>query len=243
MRTFLALLALLLAGRSALADEPRRRFSAERTEDLHELAKVLKRRTAYLEVKLEPVPDQPLAEKERTGFGVVLEPKLVATNYFVLERAAEVWVIGPKQIRVRGSVVLEDVKRRVALIRTEKDLSETGLVPAEPLPQKARKIDLTVFALVSTQDLAGVVSGVLTDTGATPELEGHPKTSLALHVATPVFDGNLRFVGFARAVAWDQDKLLLVPPEMISEARTATAAAAERQEKARRRDTRPWWAK
>lgn len=239
----IAILLLVLSARPALAEEPDRHFGAERTEDLHELARLLKRHTAYLEVKLEPIEDQPLAEKQRTGFGVVLEPTLVATNYFVVERAAEVFVLGPEHRRIRGEVVLADVKRRVALIRAERDLAETGLFPAEPLPKKEREKGLTVFALVSTRELSGVVDGVLTDTGAAPELEGHPRTSLALHLSMPVFDGDLRFVGYARAVAWDPDKLMLIPPEKISEARTATAAAAARRAKEQQKDTRPWWGK
>lgn len=216
-------------------------FDPQRTEHLDRMAVLLKQHTAYLEVKVKAEPRQPLAEKEQNGFGVVLKDDLVATNYFVVERAEEVFVIGPKRIKVPGKIILADVKRRVALIRTD-PLKVTGLLPAKPLEPKDRKADADVFALVSTLELAGVVHGVLTDDGSSPEVEGHPKSSLELFYAMPVFDAELRFVGFARTVAWDRDKTLLIPPEMITAAETATTAAARRASE-RRKETRPWWAK
>ncbi len=217
-------------------------WDPERADHLDELSRLLKTHTAYLEVKVTPDKSQPLAERERNGFGAVIGEKLVATSYFITEHARAVSIIGPKRVEIPGKVVLEDVERRVALIATERPLSDTGLSPAKPLEKKDRKEDADVFALVSTLELAGVVSGVITQTGSAPEAEGHPSTSLQLHLAMPVFDTELRFVGFARAVAWDRDKSLLVPPEMIKAARTATGAAAKRALEPQK-DTHPWWAK
>lgn len=217
-------------------------WDPQRTEHLDQLGDLLKKHTAYLEVKVKEEERQPLAEEERNGFGVVLEEDLVATSYFVVERAAKIFVIGPKQIKVPGRVILQDLKRRVALVRTERPLGETGLSPAKVLLKKDRKQYADVFALVSTFELAGVVHGELMDAGSSPEVEGHPRTSLELYYAMPVFDGELRFVGFARTVAWDRDKSLLIPPEMITAARTATSAAAKKALEPRK-DTRPWWAK
>lgn len=217
-------------------------WDPQRTEHLDQLGRLLKQHTAYLEVKVKPEPRQPLSEKERNGFGVVLADDLVATSYFVVEGAERVLVVGPKKVELPGRVVLKDVKRRVALIRTERPLSDTGLSPAKTLKKSDRKQAQDVFALVSTFELAGVVHGEITDTGSSPELEGHPRVSLELYHAMPVFDAELRFVGFARTVAWDRDKSLLVPPEMITAARTATSAGAKKELEPRK-DTRPWWAK
>jgi hypothetical protein len=226
-----ALLLLLLA-----------QWDPQRAEHLDQLGALLKRHTAYLEVKVKSEPRQPLAEKERNGFGVVLEDKLVATSYFVVDKAERVFVIGPERRKIEGRIVLADVQRRIALIRTDTSLATTGLAPAKILEKADRKPEADVFALVSTLDFAGVVHGIMTDTGSSPEVEGHPRTTLELYYAMPVFDAELRFVGFARTVAWDRDKTLLVPPDMITEARTATTAAAK-QAKEPRKETRPWWAK
>jgi hypothetical protein len=217
-------------------------WDPQRAEHLHQLGELLKKHTAYLDVKVKPDPRQPLSEKERNGFGVVLADDLVATNYFVVESAEAVTVSGPKHVAIAGKVVLRDAERRIALIRTDEKLDRTGLVPAKPLEKKDRKPETDVFALVSTLDFSGVVSGEITDIGSSPEVEGHPKTTLELYSAMPVFDSELRFVGFARTVAWDKDKSMLVPPEMIKAARTATSAAAKKASEPQK-ETRPWWAK
>jgi len=216
-------------------------WDPQRAEHLDQLGDLLKKHTAYLEVKVKADPRQPLAEKDRNGFGVVLSDDLVATNYFVVEHAEQVFVVGPKRIKVEGKIILADAKRRVALIRTH-SLAATGLIPAQPLLKKDRKLDADVFALVSTLELSGVVHGEITDVGTAEEVGGHPRISLELFSAMPVFDAELRFVGYARTVAWDQNKSLLIPPEMIKAAQTATTAAAKKASE-RQKDPRPWWAK
>jgi hypothetical protein len=216
-------------------------WDPQRTEHLDQLGDLLKKHTAYLEVKVKADPRQPLAEKDRNGFGVVVRDDLVATNYFVVEHAERVFVVGPKRTNVEGKIVLADVKRRVALIKTP-SLADIGLIPAKQLSKRERKEDADVFALVSTLDFSGVVHGQITDVGSSPEVEGHPRTSLELYYAMPVFDAELRFVGFARTVAWDREKALLIPPEMIKAAQSATTAAAKKASEPQK-DPRPWWAK
>jgi hypothetical protein len=229
-------IAVLLA--LAIGSGPTPQWDPARVEHLEKLARLLERHVAYLEVEVEPVPRQPLAERERSGFGAVIDTRLVATSYAIAERAKAISIQGPNEKRMPGKIVLLDADRRLALVEAAGDLSAVGLAPAPPLEKAERRVDTDVFALVSTVDSASVVHGVLLD--ETAEAEGHPRTSLELTAAMPVFDGSIRLVGLARAVAWDTDKKLVIPPEMISQARTATAASRASEP---RRDSRPWWAK
>ncbi|MEO1337446.1 MAG: hypothetical protein AAFV29_17510, partial [Myxococcota bacterium] len=132
-----------------------------------------------------------------------------------------------------------DTPRRVALFRTEKPLASIGLKSSQPLDRDKRQVDADVFALVNTDPGAGVLQGVITQVGREPEYEGHPRTSLELSFGMPVFDAYTRWVGFARAVAWDRDRQMLIPPDKVRLARTATAAPAAAPEK----PSRPWWAR
>ena len=81
---------------------------------------------------------------------------------------------------------------------------------------------MNVFALVSTDEHAGVVHGVVTHTGAMAEYEGHPRVDLKLAGGMPVFDERARLIGYSRVVAWDVDRFMLVPYEKIVSARTST---------------------
>ena len=53
----------------------------------------------------------------------------------------------------------------------------------------------------------------------------------------PVFDARARFIGYSRTVAWDRDLQMLVPPDKISAARTATRSEGDPKPV----KPSPWW--
>lgn len=221
------LLAAVLLASPARAEEAPRIYEWINASDREALAAELFTRVAYLEVSVERDPDQPAMPARRDGFGAVIAPRRVAALSFVVEKAARVRVNGPKG-HLDGAVILEDVERRVAIVETKEPLSKIGLFPSETVPAAGFERNATVFALVSTTGQAGVVNGVVTAPVADPGLDGHLKISMKLAYGMPVFDTRARLVGYARAVAWDAFKDLLVTTEMIEAARTATAAATRR---------------
>jgi hypothetical protein len=182
------------------------------------------------------------AENPRTGYGVVLAEGVVVALSFLLQDAASVTLVGPKG-RGPARVALVDTPRRVAVLVPEVPLAQLGLYPvAGEVPATERALDMPVFALTATLDLSGVLQGVLTELGEQLELEGHPRSDLVLERGMPVFDARARLVGYARAVAWDRDRSMLVPPEKIKAARTATAAPP-RPPPTQRTARPPWWAR
>ncbi|MCK6548071.1 S1C family serine protease [Myxococcota bacterium] len=245
MKRALAALGLGLALTSSAADakpaKPRT-FDSTQLEHLEAMVPVLRARVAELHAELVPDPNSPLEEPIREGYGVVLAPRLVATLSFSVTGAKRVLIHGPSGRPIVGKVVLDDVERRVAIVEAERPLSEAGLVVAELAPRADRKVDGEVFALVSTGLEATVLQGTFLTLGDEPEHEGHPRVDLKLTLGMPVFDARARFVGYSRAVAWDKDPLMLVTPEMIASARTATGAA-DRAKAHPPAPKKPWWAR
>ncbi|MCA9553240.1 MAG: hypothetical protein KC933_24605 [Myxococcales bacterium] len=182
-----------------------------------------------------------LGENPRTGYGVVLAEDRIIALSFLVQDASAVTLVGPKG-HGPAKVAVVDHERRVAVLVPEVPLASLGLYPVKGVvPKRERVVDMSVFALVSTLELAGVAQGVLTDTGDQEELEGHPRVDLTLERGMPVFDARARFLGYARAVAWDRDRRMLVPPEQIKAARTATAAPP--RPPTQKTPSRPWWAR
>lgn len=229
-------------GRAVAGPRPDRVYDYMVLDDMEQLGRVLRRRVAHLRIELKPPIGQVAMDAERDGFGVPIEADLVATQAFVLQDATKVIVEGPTG-RLPGEVVLYDVERRVGLVRTRSPLARIGLEPAPPCPPGERSEDLSLFALASTEGLPSPTHGWMTDDGSTPELEGHPRASFSLSHGMPIFDARARWVGLARAVAWDTDKQLVLPVELVEAARTATTAAAREAERAARKKGERWWDK
>lgn len=209
------------------------------TTDQSALAKQLLLHVPLLEVELEPTTDNLLQENPRTGYAAVLSPSRVICLSFLVKDAKKVTLVGPKG-RVEARVLYADDETRVAMLKPEGDIARAGLVPVSGwVPPSAREVDMPVFALVSTLELAGVAQGVLTQLGKLEEYEGFLRVDLKLHRGMPVFDQRARLLGFSRVVAWDTDRFMIVPPEKLRATKTATGAARPPQ----RTETTPWWAK
>jgi hypothetical protein len=226
-------LVLLLA-----APEPRR-YSQLSIKDMEAMAPVLK--SYVVEVTVELAQDGPMIDVvERTGYGIAWGKDRVAVLAPVVDGAKKIRVLGPKRIPLEAELLLYDPNRRVAILGTKRPLADTGLVKPRIAP-KRRKEDDEVFALIATSAESGVVFGVITDTGEQPEYEGHPRVDLKLERGMPVFDERARFVGYSRVVAFDQDRYMLITPEQILSAQTATSAAS--LPKPPDPSKKPWWSK
>ncbi len=252
MRTLLLALGVLVAGGPAPDPLPEPRpeplsepiaepYSGLLTNDMDELASILRTRVATLDLTIKPREDM-LVDPVRVVFGIVVDARTVATVAQLCVDAETIVVQGPKG-RLPGRIRLVDLERRVALVRTDRPLSDIGLVVSKPLAPQDRREYADVFALVNTDPGAGVLQGVLTQVGRQPEYEGHPRTSLVLSFGMPVFDGYTRWVGYARTVAWDNDRQMLIPPDKVRLARTSTAMSDRPSSSAPEKPTRPWWAR
>lgn len=230
----------LLASVIATAPPPQQRFDPLKLEDLEALGPLLRARVAHVEVKITPEKGQPNLIDARDGFGVPLDDRLVVVMSLIIQGEKHARISGPKG-SARAKVLLEDPERRVAILEAERPLASLGLFAPPLAPVESRKAEAPVFALMSTEPEGGVVSGEVLADGTEQELEGHPRISLKLRFGMPVFDDRARLVGYSRAVAWDTDQFLIVPPEMITAARTATASAAKAPHP--QEQTRPWWGK
>ncbi|MBK6683519.1 MAG: hypothetical protein IPG45_03535 [Deltaproteobacteria bacterium] len=217
-----------------------RRYSQLAIKDMEELAPVLRSQVA--EIRIELFPDGPIiGEEERIGYGVPWGERRVVLLAPLLDRAKKVWIKGPKG-ELPAQVILMDPVRRVAILETKVPLLQVGLRNVPVREKRERKVDDEVFALVSTAQESGVVYGVITQDGTDPEYEGHPRIDLKLDSGMPVFDDTARFVGYSRVVAFDQDRFMLITPEMIRGAQTATASAF-RKPAPEDGKKRPWWAR
>lgn len=230
---------LLLAALAAAPGAPRR-YSQLAIKDMEELAPVLRSQVA--EVRVELFPDGPiLGEDERIGYGVPWGERRVVMLAPLLERAKKIWIKGPKGEQPARMILMDPV-RRVAILETKAPLLQVGLRNVPTREKRERKVDDEVFALISTAPESGVVYGVITQDGTEPEYEGHPRIDLKLDHGMPVFDDTARFVGYSRVVAFDQDRFMLITPEMIRDAQTATASASRKPAPADEKK-RPWWAR
>ena len=231
---------LLLLAVVVAAPTGTRRYSQLAIKDMEELAPVLRSQVA--EVRVELFPDGPIiGEDERIGYGVPWGERRVVMLAPLLERAKKIWIKGPKG-DLPAQLILMDPVRRVAILETKAPLLQVGLRNVPAREKRERKVDDEVFALISTAPESGVVYGVITQDGSDPEYEGHPRIDLKLDRGMPVFDDTARFVGYSRVVAFDQDRFMLITPEMIRGAQTATASASRRPAPADEKK-RPWWAR
>ena len=226
---------LTLALTHAAGAPGERIYEVTSTGDRAELAKFLRRYVAHITAEVAR-EDSVLSEPARTGYAVPWTDHLLAVLCFTVEDAKRIRVQGPDG-SLFAKIILYDAERRVALLETTDPLSKIGLVPVSRVKTSELKVEQPVFALVSTLEEAGVVDGVITDLGEEPELEGHPRTDLLLTHGMPVFDDRARFIGYARAVAWDRDRQMLVPPDKISAAQAATHARDAKKTSSER----PWW--
>lgn len=226
------------AGLTFAAAPPARRYQAFDTSDLDAMARVLRTHVAYVRARARPSPDQPLVPDTITGYGAVWGPREVVTLPHLVQDAARITIVGP-QGSSPARRVRSDVDQRVAVLRTERPLAALGLAPAARSPPQERRVDMSLFALVSTDEVAGVVNGVLTELGVMPEYEGFPRTSLVLSHGMPIFDAYARLVGYSRVVAWDHDRHMLVPVEKI-EAVISSADAPKKPATAQKPES-PWW--
>lgn len=228
---------LMLAAREPAAAPPTERiYDVTSTRDRTELARHLRRYVAYVTVEVARAPGQPLSEPARTGYAVPWTANRLAVLCFLVENARSVRVQGPDG-GLSAEVILYDIEHRVAILETPAPLARIGLAPVTPVGTAELRVGETVFALVSTLPNAGVVDGVVTEIGRAPELEGHPRIDLVLTHGMPVFDARARFVGYARAVGWDRDRRMLVPPDKVTGAQTATSARGVPPSS----KARPWW--
>lgn len=211
------------------------------TEDLSRAAKLLRSRVAYLRSSL-PVPDgQPLVGGEVDGWGLITGPKEVTCQAFLVKDASTILVHGPAG-HLSARVVALDLGLRVARLRLSAEASRIGLRAAAPSPPESREVGMDVLALVSTRPEAGVVAGVLTELGEAAHLEGNLRSDLKLMRGMPVFDTRLRWIGLARAVDWDKDRAMLIPPELAAKASSSTVSLAPRPRPGEAAE-RPWWAR
>ena len=210
--------------------------------DLSRAAQRLRGRVAYIRATL-PLPEgSPFTDPRQVeGWGVVVSDREVRCQAFLVKDEVEIRVEGPEGV-VEADLLALDVGLRVARLAPRRSLSSLGLRPSRPSPPEARALDMDVLALVSTQPGAGVVVGVLTALGRAPHLEGNLRSDLELAGGMPVFDTRLRWLGLARAVAWDADRSMLIPPE-LTEIPTATTAAAAAPPPPDEVSGRPWWAR
>lgn len=235
----LALLTLALAAPPAL--EPGRVYDPVSTQDQEDLAARLRLHVPLVEAKLPDTPDTLTQENPRTGYAAVLSQARVVCLSFLVKDAEAVTLVGPKG-KVPAEVLFVDHEARVAMLRPKAPLKSAGLYPVTGwVPPNEREVDMWLFALVSTLDLAGVTQGVLTHNAELREYGGFLRTDLKLERGMPVFDRRARLVGFSRVVAWDQDRFMIVPPEKVRSAKTSTAASARPLRP--KKKPRPWWSK
>lgn len=221
---------------------PPRTYSSNDTQDLEDIIRTLKTHVAYVTAELKAADSGPLEAEERDAFGVVIDANTIAIHALLIADAQKITVLGNNGKTTDAKVVLNDPERRVALLQTRRPLAELGFKAAKISPKSSRKLDDEVFALTTTNLEAAVLHGVFVYVDDEPEYGGHSRIDLKLERGAPVFDNQLRLVGFARAVSWDKDRQMLVTPEMINEARTATGAAA-RKPAPKDPNAKPWWSR
>lgn len=210
-------------------------------QDLDAATPRLRARVAEIRIEVDVPPDLPLLSDQEIAYGVVIDPRTVVCVAQLLDRAERIEIVGPTGA-VSAVRVLDDRTARIALLEAERPLSSVGLEVSPPLPKAEREMDAAVFALISTTPDATTLSGVIADPGLKPEHEGHPTTSLRLTRGMPIFDARLRWLGLSRTLAWDPQKDLVIPPEMVDAARERHRAEIRKRSQPPA-PQRPWWAK
>jgi hypothetical protein len=218
-----------------------RAYSANDTRDLEEIIGILKTHVAYVTFESKDADSGPLEAERHDAFGAVLDENKIVIHALFLSGAQKIRIEGPSGKSTEARIILSDPERRVAILESRRPLKELGFKPVTVSPKTSRKVDDEVFALTTTNEEAAVMHGVFVYVGDEVEYGGHSRIDLKLARGAPVFDSRLRLVGFARAVSWDKDRQMLITPEMISEARTATGAA--KVSPAIDPSLKPWWSK
>lgn len=222
------MIAAALALALVAAPEAGRTYDWMQVEHMNELGAVLRTQVAHVIIDIQQPANDPMIPQPRDGFGIAIEPDLVAIQAFLVEDARRIRVEGPNGQTVLAKRVLYDVERRVALLRTARPVASVGLRVVLMSPKDARARDMVLYALASTEGVASVIHGWMIDDGSAPGFDGHPQVSFHLSHGMPVFDAQARLVGYTRTVAWDKQGQLLVPPEVITAARTATGTATQK---------------
>lgn len=215
-------LALLLA---TAPPPPKKIYRANELGDLEAIMAVLKKHVAYVKIEAIDKESGPLEPEQRDGFGVPLDDRKIAILAHLVTGAQKITVQGANGREAEAKLVLYDLERRVAILQSARSLRDLGLTAPELAPKPTRKLDDEVFALTTTGDDAAVLHGVFVYVGDEEEYGGHSRIDLKLERGMPVFDRTARFVGYSRNVAWDKDRQMLITPEMITDARTATGAS------------------
>lgn len=214
-----ALLGLLLCVRASAS--PERPIDPSNHDDRERMAAILLKRVAHISARPAPRPSDAFRNELQDGFGVAIAPRRVVCQSFIVHRAEKITIRGPNGKKSPARVLLYDVERRVAILEPEADVQTLGLEVVTIARAADRAMDQPLFALSATIE-PYLLDGVLTDTGEAAELEGLLLSDLKLSRGMPAFDDRGRFVGYARAVEWDQNRLLLISGEVIAAARTAT---------------------
>ncbi|HJL43220.1 MAG TPA: hypothetical protein RMG48_18075 [Myxococcales bacterium LLY-WYZ-16_1] len=207
-------------------------------DDLARIPAMLRARVAVVELQLQEVRDLPLLPERRTFYGVPIGPHRVACVAQFLEHGKAAVLKGPEG-RAPAFIEVDDRERRVAVLRSERPVADLGLMVPAPLPKDERVEDASVFALLDPGPDGTAVSGVIQDPGVRPELDHLPVSTLQLKLGMPVFDEHFRWVGLARTVGWDVQPGLLIPPELVEQARTE--AARTQNPPAPEAQRPPWW--
>lgn len=228
-------LALLLVFVASTAHADDRRYHALDASDMDALSRVLRKHVAFLSVT--PKREGPLSPEPRSAYGAVIGPRRLVALAHLVKGADRVTVQGP-QGKLTAKLALLDLERRVALLDTDAPLAKIGLVPAKP-STAAWKVDMELFALISTEGEAGVLHTVVTQTGELAEYEGHPRVDVVLNAGMPVFDDRAHLAGYSRVLAWDHDRHMIVPFAKVRAAQTSTTTRAPPPQ----RDKKPWWAR
>lgn len=233
-----ALLGLWLLGSpSAEAAVPKGGYHPLQPAHMTEMRRELRSRVALLAVPEKPIPGLVQLSPDTYAFALPLDARRLATVPQLAD-AETVKVIGPKgETRARRRLV--DLDRRVAIFEAETPLDAIGLQVSRPSPKAGLKVGQDVFALASLEPEAGIQSAVMTRLAEVPEDEGCFESELKLGGAMPIFDAYLGVIGYARSVAWDTNKGLIVPLSKIDEA----VAEAQKPPAPPKKPARPWWAK
>lgn len=210
---------------------------------LQNLAVKLRTHIANITAVFPPEPDQPTTDGSVQGWCLASGPSMLLCQALLVQGAKRIEVSGPHG-QTSGRVSAYNMAERWAKVVTRRPIRDLGLRPASPCLPKNRKLGMDLFALVTTDAQDGVVVGALVDIDLALKSQGYIRSDLRLQGGMPVFDQHLRWVGLARASIWDQDKTLLISPELVDRSKAImpsqsppTSASTTSGHK------RPWWAK
>ena len=236
MISTVALHSLFVFGAMAAGQTELRTYDPMSISDMDLLASRLRPHVAHVTAVEKTPKGQPMAPNPRDGFAIVLDKHHVAMLSVILQNTESPKIHGPVGKPVDAKVVELDMEKRVAILRTESDLSKQGLSGASPSPHKTWKEGLSIFSILSTIGEPAVMDMLLTHTGNEDGYQDTPRLDRQLNHGMPVFDSQARFVGYSRAILWDWDKQLIVPNQIVF---GAFAKLKEKEAKAKETDKSP----